>query len=75
MPSFKHKTNKKIVVDKKKVMTLDGMHRELQTEFKMIEQEICKRYNIAIQYSKAYPKYLLRHDTGELICSKYGFSI
>jgi hypothetical protein len=40
MPSFKHKTNKKIVVDKKKVMTLDGMHRELQTEFKMIEEEV-----------------------------------
>ena len=39
MPSFKHKTNKKIVVDKKKVMTLDGMHRELQTEFKMIEED------------------------------------
>ena len=36
MPSFKHKTNKKIVVDKKKVMTLDGMHRELQTEFKIV---------------------------------------
>lgn len=40
MPSFKHKTNKKIVVDKKKVMTLDSMHRELQTEFKMIEEEV-----------------------------------
>ena len=40
MPSFKHKTNKKIVVDKKKVMTLDGMHRELQTEFKMIEEDV-----------------------------------
>ena len=40
MPSFKHKTNKKIVVDKKKVMTLDGMHRELQTEFKTIEEEV-----------------------------------
>jgi hypothetical protein len=40
MPSFKHKTNKKIVVDKKKVMTLDGMHRELQTEFKTIEEDV-----------------------------------
>jgi hypothetical protein len=40
MPSFKHKTNKKIHVDKKKVMTLDGMHRELQSEFKMIEDDL-----------------------------------
>ena len=43
--------------------------------FKLKEQEICKRYNIAIQYSKAYPKYLLRHDTGQIVCGKYGYSI
>ena len=42
--------------------------------FKLKEQEICKRYNIAIEYSKAYPKRLLRHDTGQLICGKYGYS-
>ena len=36
MPSFKHKTNKKIYVDKKRIMTLDGVHRELQLEFNLI---------------------------------------
>jgi hypothetical protein len=39
MPSFKHKTNKKLFVDNKKSMTLDGVHRELQMEFNMIETE------------------------------------
>jgi len=49
-----------------------GGHSEA---FKTKEQEICKRYNIAIQYSKAYPKCLLRHDTGQVVCGKYGYSI
>jgi len=49
-----------------------GGHNEA---FKEKEQEICKRYNIAIQYSKAYPKCLLRHDTGQIVCGKYGYSI
>ena len=40
MPSFKHKTNKKLFFDYKKSMTLDGVHRELQMEFNMIETEI-----------------------------------
>ena len=39
MPSFKHKTNKKFFVDNKKTMTLDGVHRELQVEFNIIETE------------------------------------
>jgi hypothetical protein len=39
MPSFKHKTNKKLFVDNKKSMTLDGVHRELQVEFNLIETE------------------------------------
>ena len=39
MPSFKHKTNKKIVVDKKRILTLDGVHRELQTEFSLIKND------------------------------------
>ena len=39
MPSFKHKTNKKIFVDKKRILTLDGVHRELQTEFSLIQNE------------------------------------
>jgi predicted SprT family Zn-dependent metalloprotease len=52
-----------------------GKYRGHGEEFKMIEQEICKRYNIAIQYSKAYPKCLLRQDTGQVLCGKYGYSI
>jgi hypothetical protein len=39
MPSFKHKTNKKIIVDKKRIMTLDSVHRELQSEFNLINTE------------------------------------
>ena len=40
MPSFKHKTNKKILVDKKRIMTLDSVHRELQSEFYLINNEV-----------------------------------
>ena len=40
MPSFKHKTNKKIFVDKKRIMTLDSVHRELQCEFNIINSEV-----------------------------------
>ena len=43
MPSFKHKTNKKIFVDKKRIMTLDSVHRELQCEFNLINTEILPR--------------------------------
>ena len=40
MPSFKHKTNKKILVDKKRIMTLDSVHRELQSEFNVINNDV-----------------------------------
>jgi hypothetical protein len=40
MPSFKHKTNKKILVDKKRIMTLDSVHRELQAEFNLIKSDV-----------------------------------
>ena len=40
MPSFKPKTNKKIVMDEKSSITLDSKHRELQMEFKEIEDTI-----------------------------------
>jgi hypothetical protein len=40
MPSFKHKTNKKILVDKKRIMTLDSVHRGLQSEFNLINTEV-----------------------------------
>jgi hypothetical protein len=40
MPSFKHKTNKKILVDNKRIMTLDSVHRELQSEFNLINNDV-----------------------------------
>jgi len=49
-----------------------GGHNEA---FKMKEQEICKRYNIAIQYSKAYPKFLIEYKTGKILCEQYGYSV
>lgn len=33
MPSFKHKTNKKIVLDEKTITTLDSKHKEIEKEF------------------------------------------
>ena len=45
MPSFKHKTNKKIFVDKKRIMTLDSVHRELQSEFNIINNETLPNLN------------------------------
>jgi hypothetical protein len=40
--------------------------------FKAKEQEILKRYDIKIKYSKAYPKFLYHYNTGQIICGKYG---
>ncbi len=33
MPSFKHKTNKKIILDEKSITTLDGKHKEIEKDF------------------------------------------
>ena len=33
MPSFKHKTNKKIIMDEKSITTLDSKHKEIEKEF------------------------------------------
>ena len=33
MPSFKYKTNKKITVDNKSIVTLDNRHKEMQLHF------------------------------------------
>ena len=33
MPSFKHKTNKKITLDEKSIVTLDSKHKEIESEF------------------------------------------
>jgi hypothetical protein len=40
MPSFKYKTNKKIIVDDKSIATLDNRHREMQLYFSNIEKII-----------------------------------
>jgi len=40
MPSFKHKTNKKIILDEKTITTLDGKHKEVEKEFGKEQTEI-----------------------------------
>lgn len=40
MPSFKHKTNKKIILDEKTITTLDGKHREVEKEFDRDKTEV-----------------------------------
>jgi len=40
MPSFKYKTNKKIIVDDKSITTLDNRHREMQLYFSNVENFI-----------------------------------
>uniref|UniRef100_A0A6C0F1B7 Uncharacterized protein n=1 Tax=viral metagenome TaxID=1070528 RepID=A0A6C0F1B7_9ZZZZ len=40
MPSFKYKTNKKIIVDDKSITTLDSRHREMQLYFSNVENVI-----------------------------------
>jgi hypothetical protein len=37
MPSFKYKTNKKIIVDDKSITTLDNRHREMQMYFSNVQ--------------------------------------
>ncbi len=39
MPNFKHKTNKKIIMDEKSITTLDSKHRDIETEFAIERQE------------------------------------
>ena len=39
MPSFKHKTNKKIVLDEKSIVTLDGKHKEIEKKFEKTKEE------------------------------------
>lgn len=40
MPSFKSKTTKKIVLDEKSIVTLDGKHREMETDFNNVKQNV-----------------------------------
>jgi ribosome-binding protein aMBF1 (putative translation factor) len=40
MPSFKHKTNKKIILDEKSITTLDSKHKEIEKEFEKEKTDI-----------------------------------
>jgi len=40
MPSFKHKTNKKIILDEKSITTLDSKHKEIEKEFEKEKKDI-----------------------------------
>jgi hypothetical protein len=43
MPSFKHKTNKNIVLDEKTITTLDSKHKEIKSEFdRQTDEELPK---------------------------------
>jgi len=39
MPTFKHKTNKKILMDEKSIITLDSKHKELESGFEYTTNE------------------------------------
>ena len=39
MPSFKHKTNKKITLDEKSIVTLDSEHKEIESEFNNMNEK------------------------------------
>jgi hypothetical protein len=39
MPNFKHKTNKKIIMDEKSITTLDSKHRDIENEFTKEKEE------------------------------------
>lgn len=40
MPAFKHKTNKKIILDEKSIITLDGKHKEIEKNFETDKSEL-----------------------------------
>ena len=40
MPTFKHKTNKKIVLDEKSIITLDSKHKEIEKDFQNEKEDI-----------------------------------
>jgi hypothetical protein len=40
MPTFKHKTNKKIVLDEKSIITLDSKHKEIERDFQNEKEDL-----------------------------------
>jgi hypothetical protein len=59
MPSFKHKTNKKIILDEKSVTTLDSKHRDIESEFMKETEETLPD----LRAKKKYFTKLLQTDT------------
>ena len=59
MPSFKHKTNKKIILDEKSIVTLDSKHKELEKEFMKEKEETLPE----LRAKKKYFNNLLKTDT------------
>ena len=59
MPSFKHKTNKKIILDEKSIVTLDSKHKELEKEFMKEKEETLPE----LRAKKKYFNNLLITDT------------
>jgi hypothetical protein len=66
MPSFKHKTNKKIILDEKTVTTLDSKHRDIESEFMTETNETLPD----LRAKKKYFTKLLQTDTDLLIDQK-----
>jgi ribosomal protein L37AE/L43A len=58
MPSFKHKTNKKIILDEKSITTLDSKHREIETEFSSDKQNMLPE----LRAKKKYLAILLKDE-------------
>jgi len=52
MPSFKHKTNKKILLDEKSIVTLDGKHKEIEKNFEKTKQETLPTLRAKKKYLK-----------------------
>tara|TARA_B100000424_G_scaffold115071_2_gene86801 strand:+ start:22666 stop:23790 length:1125 start_codon:yes stop_codon:yes gene_type:complete len=59
MPSFKHKTNKKIVLDEKSIITLDSKHKEIEKEFDNEKNEILPK----LRAKKKFLQNLLKDST------------
>ena len=58
MPSFKHKTNKKIILDEKSIITLDSKHREIENEFSSDKENTLPE----LRAKKKYLNNLLKDD-------------
>jgi len=58
MPAFKHKTNKKIVLDEKSIITLDSKHKEFEKNFEKDKSELLPE----LRCKKKYLTKLLDED-------------